>query len=75
MMQSRCRSCGAPIVWVVTPNGNSMPLDAKTVTLWQIEPEGAQEGSPRARPVQVRASHFASCPQADAWRKGGREPG
>ena len=24
-----CRSCGAAILWAVTPNGKKMPLDAE----------------------------------------------
>jgi hypothetical protein len=69
MMTSRCKSCNAEIVWVTTPSGKTMPLNAMTKTLWAIEPDGAQCGSPRAKPVQVRESHFATCKDADAWRK------
>lgn len=69
MMTSRCKTCGAEIVWVVVPSGKSMPLDARATTQWVIDPEGAQGGSPRAKPVQARASHFSTCPQADQHRR------
>jgi hypothetical protein len=65
---SCCKSCGAEIVWVVTPAGKSMPLDAKAQTVWVLEPEGATAGSPKAKPVQARGSHFATCPNADEHR-------
>jgi len=69
MTTSECKSCGARIVWVVLPSGKSMPLDAVAATMFVLEPEGAQDGSPRAKAIQVRASHFSSCPQAGQWRK------
>lgn len=68
MTTSTCR-CGAAIVWVVTPAGKNMPLDAKTETWWLADPDGALTGSPKARPVQVRKPHWASCPMADQFRK------
>lgn len=41
-----CRSCGASIMWTLTPSKRPAPID----------PDGR--------------SHFATCPQADTWRKG-----
>ena len=70
MRTSKCKSCGADIIWVKTiPGERTMPLDAKSYTLFVLEPEGAQGGSPRCKAVQVRASHFSTCADADAWRK------
>jgi hypothetical protein len=69
MRTSTCRGCGASIIWVRTPSGKTMPLDDRSVTLWVVDPDGAQSGSPTARPIQARASHFAACPQADAFRR------
>lgn len=74
MTTSTCSGCGAAIVWITTAAGKSMPLDARAETLWLLDAEGAQTGSTRARPVQVRRSHFASCPQADQFRGRGRRP-
>lgn len=69
MTTSRCKGCNAEIVWVVTPAGKSMCLDAKAVTMWILEPDGAQGGSPKGKPVQVRAPHWVSCPNADDFRR------
>ena len=67
-MISHCKSCSAEIVWATTPGGKSMPLDAKHETLWLIE-ACAVGAPPTCRPVQVRRSHFATCPQADQHRR------
>lgn len=69
MMTSTCKGCGASIVWIVTEAGKNMPLDAKTTTMWLVDAEGAQQGSPRAKPVQVRAPHWSTCPNADDFRR------
>ena len=56
---STCKSCGAEIIWIKTLGGNAMPcnLDKKTVVT-----EGGQV-------VTGRTSHFATCPEANKWRK------
>ena len=43
---SRCRSCGADIVWSKTLTGRTMPID-----------------------IDLKTSHFATCPQSRLWRK------
>lgn len=30
-----CRGCGAPILWITTPGGKSMPCDPKPVVYWR----------------------------------------
>lgn len=55
---SKCRSCGAPIVWFKTSAGKKIPVDAATV-----EPEDQQLQLPR------HVSHFATCPDADKFRR------
>ena len=76
-----CGTCHAPIVWATTEAGKSMPVDAEIVpdgnvtlvaptTRWPNEPviavvldqESLFGDGPR------RVSHFATCPDADAWR-------
>lgn len=71
---SRCRSCGAPILWATTLNSRSIPLDVDPVA--EI-PRGAFRlvgtQSPTAEGVDagpVYVSHFATCPNADDHRKG-----
>lgn len=55
---SNCRSCGRQVVWIKTATEKKMPIDAET---W----EPGDETFDRTR----HTSHFASCPQAKAWRK------
>lgn len=84
MTVDECRSCKAKIVWAVTEQGKSMPVDAEPV-------EGGNVyfvGSPGSLVVRVLSdpqptldeqtdsadglrylSHFATCPQADRWRR------
>ena len=68
MTTSRCRTCNAEIIFARMPSGRVMPLDAKLLKLFVLEPDGTQGGSPRAKSVDARQSHFASCPNADQHR-------
>lgn len=52
---SRCQSCGADVVWIVTKAGKPMPLDWLNVR-W--------EGG-----AGFAESHFAHCKDAASWRK------
>lgn len=56
-LTEQCRSCGAPIVWLPTRTGKTMPVDMATV-----RPGDALFDHTR------HVSHFATCPQADTWR-------
>ena len=56
---SKCASCQADVVWIKTKKGNSAICDPKVVQV--ITDEGDV--------VRGRISHFATCPQAEAWRK------
>jgi hypothetical protein len=78
---SACRSCRAPLVWVRSEDGNKMPLDAEPYV--GDEPGGLfvlRDGSygetvalavpPDAFPDEpLYRTHFATCPNADEWRK------
>lgn len=66
---SACKSCGAGIRWVKTPAGKMMPLDDKAKTLWLIDGDSINAPDATARPVQVRESHFSTCPNADEHRR------
>jgi len=63
-----CRSCGAIIDWYQTPAGKGMPLNAGAVHL------RTTGGGPRPEVGEFDAAdtHWATCPQAAAWKKGGR---
>ena len=69
MNTAACSSCGRAIIWVTSPNGKSMPLTARPVTVYAID-----EGSPDDRHTpdavkvemgsKVYISHFVDCPNA-----------
>lgn len=69
---SKCRSCGAPIIWALTDSGRRMPVDENTdgrgnlmlvrreTTVYvKVVPIGRGNHRP----------HFATCPQATEWRR------
>lgn len=55
---TRCKSCNAQIIWFKTTAGKNMPVDADTV-----EPDDDELD------LERHVSHFATCRQADKWRK------
>lgn len=61
----RCRSCGAPIIWLRTRSGSNMPVDADTVPLGDDGPFDPK----------VHTSHFATCPHAREHRRPRKTPG
>ena len=66
--RGQCKSCNAHILWVETENGKRMPLDLEPERRFVIEAEaGADPMKARLRNTYV--SHFATCPNADRWRK------
>jgi hypothetical protein len=84
---SCCRSCGSEVLWVRTTNGTRMPLDPLPVDAGNVAMVGtaAADGSPLVEVVDPHApqlplvdalapryvSHFATCPDADRWRRRG----
>ena len=55
-----CRSCQAPIVWMKTKLGKSMPVDAT---------ESKFESGDKEYDPTRHVSHFATCPNAAKHRK------
>lgn len=55
---TRCRSCGARIVWFKTDAGKNMPVDADTVEAGDTELD-----------LPRHVSHFSTCPDGNRWRK------
>lgn len=55
---TRCRSCGAKIIFLFTKTGRSAPIDADTVKPEDVELDLAHH-----------VSHFATCPNAKQHRK------
>jgi len=79
---SKCRSCGAEIMWIKTVNGKNMPVDAEPVYFHQ-DPSGAEifvtKGGAVVHGITAKPgendvstgynSHFATCPFADQHRR------
>lgn len=79
---NKCKSCGAPIIWIKTFSGKAMPVDAGGIDFF-ADPEGkelfvtdggavvhgvrAEEGAEHTHRGYI--SHFATCPNADQHRR------
>jgi hypothetical protein len=75
-----CRSCKHAIIWAETIAGKQMPVDAAPTATGTIQ-LSKEDGVVRARVVRcqlppdcevhqdLRTSHFATCKQADSWRR------
>lgn len=82
-MAEVCKTCRAPIVWSLTPAGARAPIDLEPVeggTVLLLAPTGF--GGPlsvvlsknalevaRGNRLPLRMSHWASCPDREAWRE------
>lgn len=80
---SRCKSCGAEIIWIKTQSGKSMPCNPERIVYWKkpgggsrkiVTPNGEVlsaklEGDPTKAAGMGYISHFATCPNADMHRK------
>jgi hypothetical protein len=78
---SKCRSCGAEILWITTFSGKKMPVDAEKIHFYAGEGNelfvtdgGAVVHGTRAEEGQEHThigyiSHFATCPNADKHRR------
>lgn len=72
---SKCRSCGAKIIWAETEGGSRVPLDAKPLkryVLKEIETGIGETDIVEVPVVELRStyvSHFVTCPDADKFRK------
>ena len=82
MRAGKCRGCGAPIVWIGTPGGKSMPCDPAGVLYREraggrgkiVTPNGQVLSCDlNVEPSQATGvgfvSHFSTCPQADKFRR------
>ena len=81
----RCRSCGAPIMWIRTTRGKPMPVDMEEERFYP-DPQGEklyimEDGHPmKGTPAPEGeedlpcvahgfTSHFATCPDAEKFRR------
>lgn len=73
----KCRTCQADIIWAVTERDRDMPVDAQptpdgTVLLEQTGSRLVARVLPAHRAFgrkDLRKSHFATCKDADKWRR------
>ena len=82
----KCKACGAPIIFILSPGGKPIPCDAEPVTYWEqrgargkiVTPNGIVvscvfDGDlQKATGIGYRA-HFATCPDAASFRKVGKK--
>lgn len=82
LINGTCRGCGKPIYWIKTPAGKSIPCDPEQVRYWK-RPGGSQKiVTPWGEVVSAELSgdlndttyvgyisHFATCPQANSFRR------
>lgn len=76
---SKCKSCGANIIWIPTINGKAMPCDAKPIPYTEDPTGSLTLVTSDGRIVRAKAdatsdqvgyiSHFETCPNANAHRK------
>lgn len=70
---SPCRSCGSLVVWAMTDSGRWMPVDRLpdergTLRLWTDAYNNLHVQHDALAPRRHRP-HFATCPDAESWRK------
>jgi hypothetical protein len=58
--ETACRSCEAPIYWIVTTAGKRMPVDCEA---------NEECHPPTDHGPGLGLSHFATCPQGNTWRR------
>jgi hypothetical protein len=73
-----CRSCGASIIWTLTPAGKRFPVDAEpdresgTIFVragYMRRLDGDELEEARARDAPLYVAHWATCPQSRSWRR------
>ena len=66
-----CRTCGAPIWWMLLVSGKRHPFNAAGVhgTPAPAAPDEQKDGR-RVLVIDAAHSHFASCKDAKDWKKG-----
>lgn len=81
---SKCKSCGAEIIWIKTKNGKAMPCNPQKISYKNTFPAGdltlvTPDGRIAKGTLDLGSedywyeSHFATCPAAASFRgKGAR---
>lgn len=77
---SKCKSCGAEIIWIKTASGKMMPCNPQKISYKNTFPRGnmtliTPEGKIVTGTIDISSdtygyeSHFATCPAASKFRK------
>lgn len=77
---SKCKSCGAEIIWIKTASGKMMPCNPQKISYKNTFPRGnmtliTPEGKFVTGTIDLSSdtygyeSHFATCPAASKFRK------
>ena len=71
-----CRSCHQPVIWVtMVPSMKPTPIDPSLEHGGNVEVRANSKGKLYGKVTgpdpeeRKRISHFATCPDADTWRK------
>lgn len=75
---SKCKSCGAKIIWLPTIGGKPMPCDPDPIPYREDSLGSMMIVTNDGRVVRAKidagsetvgyVSHFATCPDAEKWR-------
>ena len=68
MNESRCKGCGAIIVWAETNHGKNVPLDPRAIVYSVVMEKGklvAVKPTPGIVGEQFMVSHFNTCSKAN----------
>lgn len=79
---SRCRGCGAEIIWIKTVGGRAMPCDPGPVLYRELRTGGMKIMTRDGRVLRAQMcndedkadgigyiSHFSTCPEAEKFRR------
>ena len=69
MSEARCSGCGRVIMWTVTEKGKRSPVDPTPEKRVVIKPNPDDVTTPLSRVVSTFVSHWATCPEAERFRK------
>lgn len=82
MKRSKCRGCGAEIIWIRTASGKSMPCDPVPVAYWKKEKAPGKVTTPNGEVISCvfdgdmdkatgigYISHFSTCPKASSFKR------
>lgn len=69
-MERPCKECGCPLIFVMGPNGKTLPLDKRSPVFHIIKDLTGNDVVERLPGAYV--THFCTCPSAAKFSRGGR---